>query len=94
MGVVGMNRVIVLIAVLVIAIVAVPVAASQNGTSQAGYGGQQAVEVTLVEGSRVTSSAQSQALPLTGMDAGVLVLGGSILLLVGLGMRRFARQRQ
>jgi hypothetical protein len=86
--------VVVLIAVL-LALFVVPMAAAQNGTSQAGYGGEPAVQVTLVESSQASAGGSSgQSLPLTGADLGLFVAGGLVLVLVGFGMRRLARQRQ
>jgi hypothetical protein len=71
----------------------VPTALAQNSTSQAGYGGEAAVQVSLSESSTAAAS-QSQSLPLTGLDLGLLVVGGALLVIVGLGMRRLARERK
>jgi hypothetical protein len=88
----GMKRSIVLLTgVLLVALALVPFAAAGNGTSQAGYGGESAVQVALVESAQASSSG---TLPVTGTDLGLLVAGGIVLLLVGLGMRRLGRQRQ
>lgn len=88
----GVKRAIVVLTAFV-ALLLVPAALAQNGTSQAGYGGEAAVQVSLSESSTAAAS-QSDALPLTGVDLGLLVVGGALLVLVGLGMRRLARERK
>jgi hypothetical protein len=87
------RAIVVLTTVALVVLSAVPVALAQNGTSQAGYGGEAAVQVSLSETSTAAAS-QSESLPLTGLDLGLLVVGGVLLLLVGLGMRRLARERK
>ncbi len=90
-----MNRVIVLMAVIVAAAVVAPLAVAGNGTSQAGYGGEAAPEVALVESGTATATATaSETLPVTGAEVGMILAAGGVLLLVGLGMRRLGRQKQ
>jgi hypothetical protein len=99
-----MQRVIALALVALVALAVVPLAIAQNDTSKAGYGGESAVQVTLIESEQATLSEQStlgeqstqvasQALPLTGAEVGIALAAGCILVLVGLGMRRLARQQ-
>lgn len=90
-GGMGMNRAIVVLAVVLVALLVAPLALSQNDTSLAAYGGEQGVQAELAQSD--PAAVASQSLPFTGFDVGLLVLGGSILVLVGLGMRRFGRQR-
>lgn len=84
-----MNRAIVVLAVALIVLLVAPAALSQNDTSRAAYGGESAVQGALSQ-----SDPASQTLPFSGFDVGLLMLGGSILVLVGLGMRRLGRQRR
>lgn len=87
-----MKRVtVVLVGLLLVALALAPFAAAGNGTSKAGYGGDSAVQATLVESTQASSAG---SLPVTGIDLGLLVAGGVVLLAVGLGMRRLGRQRQ
>lgn len=88
-----MNRVVAVLVVVLLSLWLVPAAMSDNGTTQAGYGGESAVQVTLVESGRSTAAA-TQSLPFTGLDIGVFLAAGAVLVLVGLGMRHLARQRQ
>jgi hypothetical protein len=88
-----MNRVVLAIVAIMVALWLVPVAMGDNGTTQAGYGGESAVQVTLVQSSKA-STPSSQTLPFTGVEIGMFLAAGTILVLVGLGMRRVARQRQ
>jgi hypothetical protein len=84
-------RRIVLLCVMAALLWLVPAASGDNGTSQAGYGGEPAVQVTIVKSGQ---GGDGPTLPLTGLDLGLVFLGGSVLVLVGLGMRRVARQRR
>jgi len=96
-GGMGMNRVLVVLVAALIALFVVPTVAAQNGTSQAGYGGEPVVQVTLGENLADPAAQQAsagQSLPLTGVDLGLLVAGGLVLVLVGFGMRRLTRQQQ
>lgn len=79
------------VGVLLVALALAPLATAGNGTSQAGYGGESAVQVALVESAQASSAG---SLPVTGTDLGLAVAGGVVLLLVGFGMRRLGRQRQ
>ncbi|HWQ23598.1 MAG TPA: hypothetical protein VNK94_05800 [Gaiellaceae bacterium] len=78
-------------ALLLVALALSPLATAGNGTSEAGYGGESAVQVALVESAQASSAG---SLPVTGTDLGLAVAGGVVLLLVGFGMRRLGRQRQ
>jgi hypothetical protein len=127
-----MKRAVLLFIVVSTALFAVPLATAQNGTSQAGYGGQPGVQVDLDEASQASADVESsqaapvgvkssqasvdvesnqasvgvestqesvgasagETLPFTGTDLGLFVAGGLLLVLVGLGMRHFARQQQ
>lgn len=79
------------VALLLVALALAPPATAGNGTSEAGYGGESAVQVALVKGAQASSAG---SLPVTGVDLGLAVAGGVVLLLVGFGMRRLGRQRQ
>jgi hypothetical protein len=79
------------VALLLVALALSPLATAGNGTSEAGYGGESAVQVALVESAQASSAG---SLPVTGTDLGLAVAGGVVLLLVGFGMRRLGRQRQ
>jgi len=79
------------VALLLVALALSPLATAGNGTSEAGYGGESAVQVALVESAQASSGG---SLPVTGTDLGLAVAGGVVLLLVGFGMRRLGRQRQ
>jgi hypothetical protein len=80
----------VLVATTLVALVIAPLALADNGTSQAGYGGEPAVQANLA----ANTQSNGGNLPFTGTDIGLFVLGGAVLVLVGLGMRRLGRQKQ
>ncbi len=88
-----MSRVALLIGVVVLVLLLAPIASADNGTSQSGYGGEPAVQVTIVQSGQAQAD-QDDDLPMTGLDLGLIFLGGSVLVLVGVGMRRVARQRR
>jgi opacity protein-like surface antigen len=77
----------VLLIVALVAAFAAPAALADNSTSEKGYGGQAQVQSDITKGG-------SGALPLTGTDLGLLVLGGGVFALAGLGMRRAGRNRK
>jgi hypothetical protein len=67
----------------------VPLALAQ-GASEQGYGGAGGgVQAALGGG----GAANTGSLPFTGLDILMLFAGGSAIVLVGLGLRRFARPR-
>ncbi len=76
-----------LLIVALVAAFAAPAALADNSTSQTGYGGQAQVQSTIAK-------TGGGALPFTGADLGLLVLGGGLFALVGLGMRRAGRNRE
>ena len=82
---------ILLIAALVAAFAA-PAAQADNSTSQKGYGGAAQIQSEIAKQGG-TAKPGGAALPFTGVDLGLLVLGGGLFALVGLGMRRAGRNR-
>lgn len=109
-----MRRALVRLVVVLVALGVTSTASADNGITKAGYGGEAAVQVTLVETQRpaaktagvtvaettavqtagVESAVAAQSLPVTGVEIGALLAAGSILIIVGLGMRRLTRQRR
>lgn len=77
----------VLLIVALVAAFAAPAALADNSTSEKGYGGQAQVQSEIAK-------PGGGALPFTGADLGLLVLGGGLFALVGLGMRRAGRNRK
>ncbi len=86
----GLKRIIVMCAL--VAALAVPVANADNGTSTKGYGGQAQVQDEISKGGGGGSGSGS--LPLTGMDLGLLVLGGGLFAGVGFAVRRASRRHE
>ncbi len=100
-----MKRLALLMAVVALALVVAVPAYAQNATSDAyaGKGGGIVGTVNSGNGSgngpsasapqqvQVASSSGSGSLPFTGLDVGLLALGGVALVGVGIGLRRFAR---
>ncbi len=76
-----------------------------NQTAKAGYGGLGKIQAVLGSKAKTTKKsvaapkvastsptvAQSGALPFTGTDLGLLVLGGALLMVIGFGVRRTSR---
>ena len=96
---VSVKRVYVLVAVGVAALV-VASAALGGGSLVSSYGGQ--AQQALVKTSSAAKPAQAQApaqakasgtLPFTGLDLGVFVVAGGALVLTGVALRRFGRQK-
>jgi hypothetical protein len=80
-----MKRLVIIFGCLVTAVVVyAPVALAQQ-SSVDGYGGGAGGIQSEVE------SGGGGSLPFTGLDLGLLIGGGLVLLAVGLGLRRFAR---
>jgi hypothetical protein len=94
-----MKRLALLMAVVAVALAIAAPAYAQNAVSDT-YAGKGGGIVGTVEGGngptaptpqQVRVSADSGALPFTGLDIGLLALGGAALVGVGVGLRRFAR---
>jgi hypothetical protein len=63
-----------------------------GAVSEGGPGGGNGGETTSSAPAQVqVASADSGSLPFTGLDLGLLALGGVVLVGVGVGLRRFAR---
>lgn len=62
-------------------------AVTQSGGNGGGNGGAKSTPAPHVQ----TAAAQSGQLPFTGLDLGLLAIGGIVLVGVGVGLRRFAR---
>lgn len=71
-----------------VASLAAPIAAADNGTSTKGYGGEAQVQDEISKG----GGGGSGSLPLTGTDLGLLVLGGGLFAGVGFAVRRASRR--
>jgi hypothetical protein len=78
--------VIMLVGLLAAAVVYAPLALAQQ-SSVDGYGGGAGGVQSEVEG----GGGAGGSLPFTGMDLGLLIGGGLVLLAVGFGLRRLAR---
>lgn len=89
------KRVVAILAI--VASLATSVAYADNSTSVKGYGGQAKVQTQIdqpkleVRGVQATATTGGGSLPVTGVDLGLLVLGGGAFILVGFGMRRVTR---
>jgi hypothetical protein len=89
------------LAIVAAAVVALVLAGSAlaGGSLVSSYGGQ--AQQALVKTSTATKSAQakpaqvkaSATLPFTGVDVGVILAGGAVLVLTGLALRRTARHK-
>lgn len=96
-----MTRVYALVAALIAALVlsSVAVAGGSLVTSYGGQGQQALVKTTTAsKGKAKASSGTSGAkasgtLPFTGLDLGLLFVGGTTLVLTGAGLRRSARNK-
>ena len=91
-----MKRLALLMAVVAVALALAAPAYAQNAVSDA-YAGKGGGIVGTVEGGNGPSTPQqvqassNDSLPFTGLDIGLLALGGIALVGVGVGLRRFAR---
>ncbi len=86
-----MTRVTVLFAALLSALVLAS-SAMAGGSAEIGYGGQGGgVQAQLNE--PVQQTTRTGALPFTGLDLALLVVGGASLVLVGAGLRRLGANR-
>jgi hypothetical protein len=87
-------RKLLVLAVLVLAFVAVPIAAAGSSVLT-GYGAssQPVVEVKGATESSKPSSSGPSTLPFTGTDLGVFVVAGVLLVGVGFGLRRLGRNK-
>jgi len=77
--------------VLALAVAPAALAASGSGATTEGYGGQSTIQQTL-GGSSGTPPTTSGALPFTGVDLGVIIAAGVVLLVMGVGLRRVSRR--
>ena len=66
-------------------------AASGGGATTSQYGGQSIVQGTL--GQSATSPTTSGTLPFTGVDLGVIVLAGLVIVVMGVSLRRYGRRQ-
>jgi hypothetical protein len=98
-GIGSMKRLALLMAVVALALVAVAPAYGQSAATDA-YAGKGGGVLGAVNsgGNNNTPSAPAQvaqssgsSLPFTGLDVGLLAIGGVALVGVGVGLRRFAR---
>jgi hypothetical protein len=96
-----MKRLALLMAVVALALVVAVPAYGQSAVGDT-YGGRGGGIVGTVDGGngpstptpapqQVVASNDSGSLPFTGLDIGLLALGGAALVGVGMGLRRFAR---
>jgi hypothetical protein len=87
-----------ILALCVLSLALVPTAFASGGSAGGGYGGsagnvQQQVNGSQGQGSgALGTSGSSGTLPFTGLDLGLLVAGGAVLLVVGATIRRAARR--
>lgn len=95
-----MKRLALLMAVVALALVVAVPAYAQSATSDAYAGKGGGIVGTVDSGNGPSASAPQQvqaansndgSLPFTGLDIGLLALGGVALVGVGVGLRRFAR---
>jgi hypothetical protein len=93
-----MKRLALLMAVVAVALAVAAPAYAQNAVSDAYAGKGGGIVGTVEGGNGPTASTPQQvqasgngALPFTGLDIGLLALGGVALVGVGVGLRRFAR---
>jgi hypothetical protein len=82
----------------VVALVLVPAAFGAGGSAGNGYGGGGGTVQNQVSGAQgvngtLAASGSKGALPFTGLDLGLLVAGGLVLIAVGAGIRRTTRNR-
>ncbi|HEU4702895.1 MAG TPA: hypothetical protein VFS37_10470 [Conexibacter sp.] len=94
-----MKRLALLMAVVAVALAVAAPAYAQNAVSDAYAGRGGGIVGTVDSGNGPTASPPQQvqatndsgSLPFTGLDIGLLALGGVALVGVGVGLRRFAR---
>lgn len=95
-----MKRLALLMAMVALALAAAAPAYAQSATSDAYAGRGGGIVGTVERGNGPTASTPQQvqvanssggSLPFTGLDIGLLALGGVALVGVGIGLRRFAR---
>lgn len=67
------------------------VGAVGNGGNNGGGGGGNAPVSAPAPAAQVQVASESGSLPFTGLDLGLLAIGGIVLVGVGVGLRRFAR---
>jgi hypothetical protein len=85
-----------ILALCALSLTLVPTAFASGGSAGGGYGGAGGNVQQQVNGSQggqgaLGSSGSSGSLPFTGLDLGLLVAGGAVLLVVGATIRRAAR---
>jgi hypothetical protein len=77
------------LAVVLASLVLVPSALAAGGSAGKGYGGEGGNVQTQVSAG---TAAKSGGLPFTGLDLGLLVAGGAVLVVAGAALRRAARR--
>jgi hypothetical protein len=93
-----MTKLRLILALCALSLLLVPAAFAAGGSAGGGYGGaggnvQQQVNQGQGQGAgALGSSGSSGSLPFTGLDLGLLVAGGAVLLVVGATIRRAARR--
>jgi hypothetical protein len=82
------------LALCVLMLVLVPTAYAAGGSAGTGYGGVAGNVQQQASGNvaGIGATASKGTLPFTGLDLALLVAGGTVLLVVGAGMRRAARR--
>lgn len=90
----------ILMVIVSVVVLAVPSAALAKGSSTCQSYDQQLCQVASGNATRTTANANASTnantssastLPFTGLDVGLLVAGGAVLLMTGLVVRRFSR---
>lgn len=77
----------------VVALVLVPSAFGAGGSASQGYGGSGGnVQKQVGPASGALTAHGTGGLPFTGLDLGLLVAGGVVLVVVGAGLRRAAKR--
>ncbi len=75
---------------LALAVLAIPAAPAAAASTTDGYATPAGVSQTQVsDGTRTTSSTSGSTLPFTGLDLGLMLVGGAVLLGGGLVLKRF-----
>ena len=88
-----MKRIVIILASL--AVLALPSAALAGSSTCQSYNPQLCqVASNVASRTTATSSTSASTLPFTGLDVGLLVVGGGVLLGAGLLVRRFSRETE
>jgi hypothetical protein len=87
-----------ILALCALSLVIAPAALAAGGSAGTGYGGgggnvqQQVGQQAGQSQGTLASTGSKGSLPFTGLDLGLLVAGGAVLLVVGASIRRAARR--